>query len=215
MHAFDMAISQNKRNVVVILTGPTGAGKDTIMEGYIKKYPNTVQLITTTSRPPRDGEIGGKHYHFISRDEFENLITNDMFIEWVEYLGHYKGGQRRHVEEALASGKDVIWRIDVRGVKNVHSKAVRLFKDVIVVMVVPESLEELEKRIRERRAADQISEEVMKRSLTLARWETEQVEDCDYIVLNEREKEDISIERLRSIIEAKRQEVPLITTSGV
>ena len=207
MGAFEIANEQKNKNIVVILTGPTGAGKDTIMERYLEKYPNAVQLITTTSRPPREGEVNGKNYHFVSRDEFEKLITEDAFIEWVEYLGHYKGGQKRHVEEALASGRDVIWRIDVRGVKNVHTKAVKLFPSVIVVMVVPESIKELEKRIRERRAADQISEEVMKRSLTLAHWETEQIEDCDYVVLNERGKEDRATEKLAAIIEARRQEV--------
>lgn len=205
--AFECANKQKNTHIVVILTGPTGAGKDTIMEQYIHKYHGASQLVTTTSRPPRDGEVNGKNYHFISRDTFEDYIQKDLFIEWVEYLGYYKGGQKKHVEEALNSGRDVLWRIDVRGVKNVHEKVRKLFPHTIVVMIVPESIEELEKRIRDRRAHDQISEDVMRRSLTLARWETEQVEDCDYIILNERGKEEEAVDKLHAIIEARRQEV--------
>ncbi|MFA6005757.1 MAG: AAA family ATPase [Patescibacteria group bacterium] len=207
MNAFEVANNQKSKNILVILTGPTGAGKDTVMDGYLAKYPDAVHLITTNSRPMRDGEIEGKDYYFVSRDEFEKLIAEDGFIEWVEYLGHYKGGQKKHVEEALKSGKDVIWRIDVRGMKNVRQKAIRLFKNVLIVMIVPESIAELEKRIRDRRAADQLTEEVMKTSVALANWEVEQTEDCDYVLLNATGKEAETMEKLRSIIEAKRQEV--------
>lgn len=207
MNAFDIAAAQKSKNIVVILTGPTGAGKDTIMDGYLEKYTNAVHLITTNSRPMREGEVEAKDYYFISREEFEKLISEDGFIEWVEYLGHYKGGQKKHVEEALKSGKDVIWRIDVRGMKNVRQKAIKLFKNVLVVMIVPESIEELEKRIRDRKAADQLSEEVMKSSVALAKWEVEQTEDCDFILLNETGQELETIEKLHAIIQAKRQKI--------
>lgn len=207
MNAFDIAASQKSKNILVILTGPTGAGKDTVMDGYLEKYTNAVHLITSNSRPMRDGEVEGKDYYFISRDEFEKLIAEDGFIEWVEYLGHYKGGQKKHVEEALKSGRDVIWRIDVRGMKNVRQKAIKLFKNVLVVMIVPESIQELEKRIRDRKAADQLTEEVVKTSVALANWEVEQTEDCDYVLLNAAGKESSAIEKLHAIIEAKRQSV--------
>lgn len=200
---------QKKRGVLVILTGPTCAGKDTVMKALLEKNPNMVRMVTTNSRPMRPGEVEGNDYHFVSREEFEKLISENAFIEWVEYLGHYKGGQKKHLEEALSSGKDVIWRIDVRGVKNVRSKVDEMVEDpdspvsaAVFIFLTPPDLVTLERRMQGRGTEN---EEVWKQGLNLAKWELEQYDDCDYLVVNADEKVEEAITAVSCIIESARR----------
>jgi guanylate kinase len=200
---------QKKRGVLIILTGPTAAGKDTIMRALLTKRPNLTRMVTTNSRPMRPGEQEGVDYHFVSREVFEQLLSDNAFIEWVEYLGHYKGGQKKHLEEALASGKDVIWRIDVRGVKNIRAKVEEMVDDpespvkaAVFIFLAPPNLETLEKRMRARGTEN---EKVWVEGLNLAKWELEQYDDCDYLVINEDDKVAGSVEIIECIIEATRR----------
>ena len=197
---------QKKRGVLVILTGPTAAGKDTVMKALLDKRPNLTRMVTTNSRPMRPEEKEGIDYHFVSREDFEKLLAEDAFIEWVEYLGHYKGGQRKHLEEALASGKDVIWRIDVRGVKNIRGKVEDMVEDpespvkaAVFIFLAPPDLATLEGRMRTRGTEN---EKVWNDGLNLAKWELEQYDDCDYLVINEDGKLEAAITIVESIIEA-------------
>ncbi len=198
--------AQKKRGVLIILTGPTAAGKDTIMKALLQKRANLIRMVTTNSRPVREGEVEGTDYHFVDREEFEKLISEDAFVEWVEYLGHYKGGQKKHLEEALASGKDVIWRIDVRGVKNIRTKIEEMVEDpessvqsAVFIFLAPPNLETLERRMRSRGTEN---EQVWAQGLNLAKWEFEQFDDCDYLIINEDDKLEEAIKAAESIIEA-------------
>ncbi|MEK7165340.1 MAG: guanylate kinase [Patescibacteria group bacterium] len=200
---------QKKRGVLIILTGPTAAGKDTVMKKLLEKRPTLIRMVTTNSRPMREGEVEGTDYHFVSREDFEKLIADDAFVEWVEYLGHYKGGQKKHLEEALASGKDVVWRIDVRGVKNIRSRVEEMVEDpdspvqaAVFIFLAPPELETLEKRMRTRGAEN---EKVWIEGLNLAKWELAQYDDCDYLVLNEDGKLDDAVTAVEAIIEATRR----------
>ena len=197
--------AQKKRGVLIILTGPTAAGKDTVMKALLQKRTNLIRMVTTNSRPLREGEAEGTDYHFVSREDFEKLISEDAFVEWVEYLGHYKGGQKKHLEEALASGKDVIWRIDVRGVKNIRTIIEEMVEDpessvqsAVFVFLAPPDLETLERRMKARGSEN---EQVWAQGLNLAKWELEQFDDCDYLVVNEDEKLEDAIKAVESIIE--------------
>lgn len=199
---------QKKRGVLLVITGPTCAGKDAIIEELKKKNKNLVRLVTTNSRPKRPWEKEGYDYYFVTREEFEKMIANDEFFEWVEYRGHYRGGRKKHVEEALRSGKDVAWRIDTRGVKNIKEKVLKMVKDptspikhVAFVFVTPPDLETLERRL-EKRGTE--SPEEKKQSLNLAKWELEQFDDSDYLVVNVDGKLDEAVEKVRMIIEAER-----------
>ncbi len=201
--------AQKKRGVLVILTGPTCAGKDSVMKSLLEKRPNLIRMVTTNSRPMRPEEKEGADYHFVARDDFEKLIGEDAFIEWVEYLGHYKGGQKKHLEEALASGKDVIWRIDVRGVKNVRAKVDEMVEDsesaveaAVFIFLTPPDLETLDKRMRVRGTEN---EQVWHESLNLAKWELEQYDDCDYLVVNEDNKLEEAVAAIECIIESARR----------
>lgn len=202
---------QKKRGVLIIITGPTAAGKDTVMKALLEKRPNLIRMVTTNSRPMRPGEVEGTDYHFVDRAAFEKLLSENAFIEWVEYLGHYKGGQKKHLEEALASGKDVIWRIDVRGVKNIRSKVEEMVADpkspvkaAVFIFLGVTGLSTLEHRMRERGTENQ---QVWVEGLNLAKWELEQYDDCDYLVVNEDDKVEEALKTIECIIEATRRHI--------
>jgi len=200
--------NQKKRGVLLVLTGPTCAGKDVLIEALKKENSNLVRLVTTNSRPRRSEEKEGYDYYFVSRQDFEKMIANDEFFEWVEYRGNYRGGRKKHVEEALSSGHDIVWRIDTKGVKNIKEKVLRMVKDpnssikhVVFVFLAAPNLETLKGRI-EKRGTESLEEE--KQSLNLAKWEIEQFDDSDYLVVNVDGKLDEAVEKVRMIIETER-----------
>lgn len=195
---------QRKRGVLLVLSGPSGVGKDTVMLRLLEKYPKMKKLVTTNSRPMRDEEKDGFDYHFVSREEFEKLIAEEAFFEWVEYRGHYRGGQKRHVQEALASGHDVIWRIDVRGVKNVREKVKEMFPHSAFVLLAVKDLETLKKRMQDR--ASETHEE-LQWSVDIAVWEQRQWQDFDFIVENEDGKLEETVEAMGKIVEVTRMKV--------
>lgn len=195
---------QKRRGVLLVLSGPSGAGKDTVMQKLLKKYPNMKKLVTTNSRPPRDDEKEGFDYHFISRDEFERLIAEEAFFEWVEYRGHYRGGQKKHVKEALESGRDVVWRIDVRGVKNIREKVKKMFPHSAFVLLAVRDLETLKHRIIRRNSE---SREELAWSVDMAVWEQRQWHDFDFIVENEDGDLDRTVKKVGEIVDVTRLKV--------
>lgn len=202
---------QKKRGVLLVLTGPTAVGKDTIMQLLLKRNPKLVRLVTTTSRPKRPQEVEGTDYYFVEIAEFEKLMSEGAFLEWVEYLGHYKGTQMKHLKQALATGHDVIWRIDVRGVKNIKQRVIEMAKDpqfpvctpAFVFLTVPD-LDTLKKRM-EKRATE--NETVQQQGLDLAKWEMDQYDDSDFLVVNEEDKEEETAEKVEKIMEAERHKI--------
>ena len=107
------------------------------------------RLVTTNSRLKRADEKEGFDYYFVTKDQFEEMIAQEGFYEWVEYRGTYRGTQKKHVKKALATGRDVIWRIDVRGVKNIHKRVEKEVPNSVFIFLT-ESLAILEKRMKKR-----------------------------------------------------------------
>lgn len=195
---------QKRRGVLLVLSGPSGVGKDTVMLELLKRHPNMEKLVTTNSRPKREDEKNGFDYHFVSREEFEKLIADEAFFEWVEYRGHYRGGQKKHVQEALESGKDVIWRIDVRGVMNIRDKVKTMFPHSAFVLLAVKDLSILKKRMEER-ASETHSD--MEWSLDMAMWEQRQWHHFDYVVENEEGKLSEAVDRVSRIVDVTRMRV--------
>lgn len=194
---------ETKKNLLIVVSGPTCSGKDTVMQALLKKDANRKRLVTTNSRKKRKGEKEGVDYYFVSKKEFEKLIADEAFFEWVEYRGDYRGTQKKHVMHAMDSGKDVIWRIDVRGVKNVYEK-VKAEVPHSVFIFLAESLEVLQKRM-EKRATE--NSKWRKWSIDRAAWELKQFRSFDYVVVNEQNQLDETLQKVEAIIEAKKMQV--------
>lgn len=191
---------KNKKGALVILSGPSGSGKGTIMREYFENYKtdNSFLSISATTRAPRQGEVEGVNYFFKTREEFEELINTDGLVEWAEFCGNYYGTPKKAVMDMLDAGKNVILEIEVQGAMKVKEK----FPDSACVFVVPPSFKELRKRLVERQTE---SEDVIDIRLKRARQEVLLIDNYDYILIND----DLSdaTEKFHSIVIAEGQKV--------
>lgn len=162
-----------------ILSGPSGVGKGTVRESILSNNDiNLTYSISMTTRTPRNGEIDGIHYYFVSKEFFENAIKNNEFLEYASFVGNYYGTKRSTVEELLNKGKNVLLEIEVQGAKQVMQKC----PDAIAIFMVPPSFEELEKRIRGRRSEP---EDIVYQRLSKAKSEMELSKNYKYVVVND------------------------------
>jgi guanylate kinase len=166
-------------SLLVILTGPSGAGKDTLV-ARLRKRPgcNFGFAVTATSRRPRAGEIDGRDYHFVSRREFERMVRDGELLEHAVVYGQLKGVPRRSVQAVLDAGQDVLLRTDIQGARTLKE----MVPDAVTIFVAPPSREEMERRLRER---DSDTEEQIKRRLATATEEMRAADDFDYVVIND------------------------------
>lgn len=194
---------QKKRGVLLVLTGPTGSGKDTLFQKLQEHDPLIIKIITTTSRQPREQESEGNPYNFLNREDFERKIVEDAFFEWVEFRGELYGTQKKTLMDALEKGVDVIWRIEAKGVKNIKQKVKQMVdRSVFVFLTAP--VEILKNRVM-KDEGDQKFTTRWNESLVL--WEREQYDDCDYLVFNQQDNLKEAVKQVLSIIEAKRIEI--------
>lgn len=195
---------QEKRGVLVVLTGPSGAGKTTVVSAYLKQHPRAKKVITTTSRAPREGEQDGAHYYFLSRDDFEQKIAEGAFFEWVEFRGELYGTQKQSLMQTLQQGTDTIWVIEAKGVKNIKDKIKQQIPRSVFVYVAVPDLTILKARVYTAEG----EEKAQKRwNEPLVVWEMKQYGDCDYLLLNNNDALDKTLEMLEAIITAKRVEL--------
>jgi guanylate kinase len=168
-----------RRGVLLILSSPSGAGKSTLTKELVDED-HTIHLsVSVTTRPRRHSEIGGRHYHFIEKDEFEAMRQRGELLEWAEVHGNLYGTPRKPVEQALAGGQDMMFDIDWQGTKQICEK---MRPDVVSVFVLPPSMQELKARL-ERRAED--TPDVIERRLRNAREEIAQWGSYDYVLIND------------------------------
>lgn len=185
---------------LVILSGPSGVGKDSaLMRMRELGFPFHF-VVTATDRPQRPGEINGVDYHFVTTAQFEQFIADHELLEWAKVYGDYKGIPKWDVRNGLQSGKDVMLRIDVQGAMTVK----QLAPEAVLIFLAPPTMDELRQRLQWRRtdAPDQIERRVQK-----AQWEMEHIEHFDYVVVNPQAQLDTAVGQIRSIITAERQRV--------
>ena len=196
------------KGILFVVSAPAGCGKDTILEQMFKKTENVCYSVSATTRAPREGEVNGVHYHFMTREQFVEMIKDDAVLEYTEYCGNYYGTPRKAVEDMLSEGKDVILKIEVEGAMNIK----RLFPESRLVFILPPSLAELERRLRKR--GTETEEKIIERTAQ-AKNELEFAKDYDYLIVNgELEK---AVDDLICIIRAEhlRKDVSLDILSAV
>lgn len=167
-----------RRGLLVVISGPSGAGKGTLLNLVRQSNENVRYSVSATTRQPREGEVDGLNYFFKSVDDFNAMIEKDELIEWVEYCGNYYGTPRQYVADSLKQGFDVILEIEVDGAVNVKSK----FPDCVSIFILPPSFDELVKRIEGR--GTETSESIRKR-LDKAKKEILFIDKYDYFVIND------------------------------
>ena len=161
-----------------IISGPSGSGKDTLLQELFKVRPEIKFSISSITRPMRQGEVEGGKYHFISREEFEELIKNDALLEYNIFVGNYYGTPKAPVVEALDRGEDMILELDVNGAALVKQK----MPEAISVFIMPPSVKELKRRLEKRKT--DTPEQIEKR-LNAALREIPRANEYDFIIVND------------------------------
>jgi guanylate kinase len=185
--------------LLIVLSGPSGAGKDSISDLLRTWYPTMHRVVTVTTRPVRPGEEDGKDYHFISEPEFQTILDTGGFVEHARVYDNRYGVPRIEVEDPLAFGRDVIARVDVQGAATLK----RHFPDAVLIFVSPGSVEEAVRRMK---ARDLDTAEQQKRRTDIASSELEQAKDFDYVVLNRTgQLQEAALEVARIIAAEKKQ----------
>jgi len=193
--------NENKKGLLIILSGPSGVGKETVRTRLdkIRKFELTYSISMTT-RPPRNQEVDGVNYYFVSEAEFKKNIENDNFLEYAKFVGNYYGTPRDKVEALRETGHNVLLEIEINGAKQVMSKVHD--EGVISFFLMPPSLEVLEERIRNRKTE---SEDIIRERLTKGKEEMTMTDDYDYIILND--KVNRAAKEISDLIERKLKEL--------
>ena len=187
------------RGNLFVISGPSGAGKGTVCEAFMKKHPEAYLSISATTRKPREGEIDGKSYFFISEEEFKNKISKGEFLEHAVYCGNYYGTPKDKAMEQLDAGRDVILEIESDGAMQVRAH----FPEGVFIFVCPPGMEELRRRLTDRGTE---SPEVVEQRLEKAKIEFRRAEKYNYMLLND--DVDKAVERLEAIIAAEKSFMP-------
>ncbi len=187
-------MNKNKEGMLIVLSGPSGSGKGTIIKSLLEQREDTVLSISMTTRDPRFGEQEGVHYFFRTREEFEQTIANDGFLEYAEYNGNYYGTPVAPIQRWLYEGKNVILEIEVQGAEKVMDKR----EDLVSIFLAVPSMEELEHRLRGRGTE---TDEVIERRLAAAKQELTRAFRYQYVVLNDEVEQAVA--RLNTIIDAE------------
>jgi guanylate kinase len=190
----------HKTGAILVLSGPSGAGKSSLLNEVINDIGECYFSISTTTRPIRNGEIDGVHYHFVSEAEFKKDIDEDFFLEYAFVHGNYYGTSIKPVKEALNAGKLVLFDIDVQGNAVVTN---RLGDITTSVFITPPTLSELKNRLESRKTD---SKEVIDRRVEMAKKEIQRISEYDFLIVNDNLQE--AAKTLRVIANAARVKIP-------
>jgi len=189
-------MSDNNGGILLVLSGFSGAGKGTVISRLLDMYPGRYRLsVSATTRSPREGEIDGVHYFFVDQGKFEEMISEDLLLEYATYIDHYYGTPREYVEKQLAEGYDVILEIEQQGAFKVK----KAMPEAALIFVSPPSAAELERRLRGRHTEP---EDVIMSRLSRASEEAKHIDRYDYFVVNDDADRCAAV--IHNLIEAER-----------
>ncbi|MDX1917654.1 MAG: guanylate kinase [Candidatus Caenarcaniphilales bacterium] len=178
---------------LLVLVGPSGVGKGTVLQKVFADIENLVYSISVTTRPIRPGEVEGKNYFFVTKETFKEMIEADALLEYAEFVGHFYGTPRAYVHEQRASGKDVLLEIEVEGAKQIKQK----MPEAIFIFMAPPSLEVLQRRLEARSTE---SPDKIKERLEKARLEITHIDWFQHRIVNEEDDIEGSAQKLKEII---------------
>ena len=185
----------NKTGILIVLSGPSGCGKDTVLSQLIDSNEDIKVSISMTTRAPRAGEIDGVDYYFVTREYFEKKIADGSMLEYAEYNGNYYGTPKAPVDEMLRSGISVVLEIEVQGAEKIR----KLYPDAVSVFLLPPSLNALEYRLRTRGTED---EETLAHRLYIGEQEIKRAGEFDYYVINDKIRD--ALDDFETIIRAEK-----------
>jgi len=187
---------REKVPLVVVISGPSGVGKDAVVQRLRERSYPFYFVVTATDRPARPYEVHGRDYYFYSTDEFQQMIADGELLEHAIVYGEHKGIPKTHVRQALVSGQDVVMRVDIQGADTVK----KLVPAAVSIFLTCETEEELAHRLRERRTE---SEATLECRLAIARQEMMRIPDFDYVVVNRRDALDSAVDDVLTIMRAE------------
>lgn len=186
--------------LLIVISGPSGVGKDTVVQALKERGLPFHFVVTATTRPPRPGEVNGRDYFFVSKEEFARMIEANELIEYAIVYNDYKGIPKQQVRQALASGKDVIMRLDVQGAATVR----RLAPEAVLIFLTTQNEEELVNRLRKRQTD---SAEDLSLRIATARQELKRAAEFDYVIVNRDGALEETVETVIAIIRAEHHRV--------
>ena len=178
-----------------VIVAPSGAGKSTLVNALLEREPDIGLSISYTTRAPRPGEVSGREYFFVTREEFAAMVKRGDFLEHAEVYGNFYGTSRTWIEKTRAEGSDVLLEIDWQGARSVK----KLFRDMTYIYILPPSIEVLRERLIKR---GKDSTEVIERRLAAAREDLKHVHEADYVIINE--DFSVALTDLQSVVRALR-----------
>jgi len=194
--------SRRKRGLLVVISGPSGVGKSTVVRRLFKIHPDLKMSISSTTRPPRPGEVHGQHYFFITQEEFDLRVKQNQFLEWAKVHGCYYGTPRSFIEEKLTRGEIVVLEVDVQGASSIKRivEEGKLKAAAVFIFLIPPSVDILAFRLKKRKTED---EEVVNYRLRAAIAELQVMEKYDYIVVNDRVES--AADKIKAIINVEKE----------